>query len=141
MKEIIPGNEYMLSAQCFSPLGPEYFIVCFLTTSLCQLHLVVLALEAPRRTFTLHHFFCQGSLSLSVLEPGTVEVRGPFYDCTHLRELWSRCFSSVLLVVLFGIKNGAHLEKLEIPLEFRREVCAREIEPIRPCRCFFRLAW
>lgn len=140
MKKITPCHEYVLLAQGSGPLGLECFVVCSFTTSPCQLHFVVLALEAPRRSLTLHHLFRQSSLPLSVLKPGTVKVRGPTYDCTNLRELRSRCFSIVLLVVPFGIKNGAHLEKLEIPLEFGREVCAREIEPIRPCRRFFRLS-
>lgn len=102
----------MLTAYALGPFGFECFIVCFLAAGLCQLHLIVLALEAACGPLTLHHFFCQGLLPLSILQPGTVEVRGSFYDCADLREIWGQAFPIVLLVVPFGIKDGAHLEKL-----------------------------
>lgn len=73
------------------------------------------------------HLFEQCTLPLLTRQPSAVELGWASDDLANVREL--RCIGSKSLLLVFGVQQASHANKLPIPLEFGRELGFGDVEP------------
>jgi hypothetical protein len=114
----------------------EILVESLLSTAFLGLHFTVLLLETTSLLLSSKDFLHKSAFAVLVLDSGGEVLGRSLDDGADLTVLGSLHFATVLLVVTMRVEDVTHLQKLQISLEFRSEVGARQVVPLGTSGCF-----
>jgi hypothetical protein len=114
----------------------EVLVEGLLSTALLDLHFAVLLLEAAVLLLSSKDLLHEGAFAVLVLNSCREVLGRALDDGANLAVLGRLHLASIFLVVAMRVKDITHLQELQIPLELRGKVGARQVVPLSTSGCF-----
>lgn len=104
-------------------------VVCLLATGFLLLDLIIFSFEATRLHLSSHRLFDKVLGSILLVDPRAVPFCRAFDNGSNLREVGHLVLTSGFLVMPVWIKNGSHLDHLQVALQLWCQDGPRQVEP------------